>query len=71
MRYLVIGGEVVDVNAPIPVFKTTPAVVGFFAEPQHAKDAWKAASWSNVDNAHARYLILTIDVNSPDFKWNP
>jgi hypothetical protein len=59
--FLVVGGLLDKVQAGPPVFKATPTVVGLYPTRTKAREAWKAASWSNVDNAHARYLIIPLN----------
>ena len=58
--FLVVSGELIDVNAPEPTFRATPTVVGLYPFRERAYDAWKATSWSSVDNAHARCLIISL-----------
>jgi len=55
--HLVFGGELRDPSRN--VFKDVDKIdiVGIFPNYEKAYDAWKSASHSHVDNAHARYYI--------------
>lgn len=59
LEFIVVGGELVDINAPNPVFRKAPDVIGIYQTREKAYDSWKAESWAKVDNAHARFLICT------------
>ena len=58
--YLVIGGELIETHEM--TFKDPSAldVVGVFADLESARQAWKASSWSMVDNAHMRYFVIPL-----------
>lgn len=72
-QYLVLGGHLKSIDLaldPVTMTKQRPNVaftdvtqvqfVGGFASWEKARDAWKAASWQNVDNAHMRFFIVPV-----------
>lgn len=55
--HLVFGGELTDPGKT--QFKDVNAldIIGIYPDYASARDAWKAAAQSTVDNAHMRYFI--------------
>lgn len=72
-QYLVLGGHLKSIDLvlnPMTMIKeretrftdaTQVQFVGGFNTWAQARDAWKAASWSNVDNAHMRFFIVPVE----------
>lgn len=60
LLHLVIGGELTEVRPDVHEFKNLNAVefVGAFPDYETARQAWKSAAQSTVDNAHMRYFII-------------
>ncbi|MCC5994970.1 MAG: DUF4170 domain-containing protein [Oceanicaulis sp.] len=60
LLHLVIGGELKDLGPDAHEFKDLSQVefVGAFPSYEAARDAWRAASQSTVDNAHMRYFVI-------------
>ncbi len=60
LLHLVIGGELKDIGPDATEFKDLSKVdfVGAFANYADARDAWRAAAQSTVDNAHMRYFVI-------------
>lgn len=58
--HLVFGGELVDPQKT--TFKNPEAIdiVGMFPDYASARDAWKAAAYKTIDDAHMRYFIAHI-----------
>ena len=62
-QYLVLGGHLKELNHRSKEFTDVTQVqfVGGYETWAQARDAWKAHSWMNVDNAHMRFFIVPVD----------
>ena len=58
--HLVFGGELSDLEHSIFSDLENIDLVGLFPNVESARDAWKAASQKNVDNAKVRYFIADL-----------
>ncbi len=58
LLYLVIGGELRHLDAPVFRDLTKVEFVGAYGSYDEAKKAWKARAQATVDNALMRYFIL-------------
>lgn len=58
LLHLVIGGELVDPNKTEFINLKEVVFVGAYPNYAAARDAWKSAAQSTVDNAHMRFFVL-------------
>lgn len=60
LLHLVIGGELKDIGPDAREFKDLDKLdfVGAYPNYAEARDAWRAAAQSTVDNAHMRYFVI-------------
>ncbi len=59
--YLVFGGKVVDPRETKYVDATQLDIIGIYPTYEDAKNAWKGASQSNVDDAMTKYVIVYLN----------
>jgi len=61
--FVVVGGELADVNSGgNDLNPETLHVAGVTNDVNCARSLWRAASWSNVDNALMRYFIREVEL---------
>ncbi|GIU67589.1 DUF4170 domain-containing protein [Candidatus Phycosocius spiralis] len=69
LLHLVIGGEMRNLDSVEFRDLTKLDYVGAYPNYAQARDAWKHAAQSSVDNAHMRYFVIhahrLIDPNGP------
>ncbi len=58
--HLVFGGELEDPNGTAFRDPDNIETVGYYPNYQAAYEAWKAAAYATIDNAHMRYFIAHI-----------
>ena len=58
--HLVFGGELKDPSGTTFLDPTAVRAVGIYPDYESAKDAWRAASQQNVDNALMRFFIADL-----------
>ncbi|MDA7569433.1 DUF4170 domain-containing protein [Emcibacteraceae bacterium] len=59
--YLVFGGKVSDPRTTDFVDTDTLDTVGIYPNYEEAKNAWKGASQSKVDDAMTKYVVVCLD----------
>jgi len=61
--YLVLGGELEQLDGTCFRDPSRVDVVGVFADQASANVAWKAKAQGSVDNAHMRYFVVDISAS--------